>query len=49
MTLVSQSNMCLVISAFDNKTIICQLANGIIRLSTYEQFNFINVLSKVKI
>ena len=30
-------------SAFGNGTIICQLANSIIRVSTYEKVNFINV------
>ena len=43
MTFESQSYMCLVISAFGNETLICQLANAIIRLSTYERVNFMNV------
>ena len=43
MTLESQSYMCLVISAFSNETIICQLTNGIIHISTYQWVNFINV------
>ena len=43
MTLESQSYMCLVISAFSNETIICQLTNGIIHISTNEWVNFINV------
>ena len=46
MTLESQSNMCLVISVFGNETIICQLADWIIPLSTYERVNLITVNGK---
>ena len=40
MTLESQSNMYLVISAFSNERMICQLAYQIICLPTYKQVNF---------
>ena len=45
MTLELQSYMYLVtgISAFGKEIIICELADWIIRLSTYERVNFINV------
>ena len=36
------------ISVFVNKTIICKLVNGIIRLSPYEPFNFITWIIIIK-